>query len=61
VYAAAADADSDARAWLEAGSEIAGGELGADCAGDIGDLAIGELLANYKQAGKLHDGFILTY
>src|SRR4029077_8692457 len=25
------------------------------------DLAIGKLLANYEQAGKLHDGFILTY
>jgi hypothetical protein len=34
--------------------------LGAHSAGHINDLAIGKLLANYKQAGKLHDAYILT-
>ena len=58
--AAAAHADRDARTGLQAPGETAGGELRAHCGGDINDLAIGKLLANYKQAGKLHDPFILT-
>src|ERR1019366_7537710 len=34
--------------------------LSAHRGGDIGDLAVWKLLANYEEAGKLHDGFILT-
>ena len=60
MYAAAAHADGDARPGLQAPGESAGGELCAHCGGDIDDLAIGKLLANYEQAGKLHDAFILT-
>src|ERR1022692_854142 len=60
VDTAAAHADGDARTGLQAAAETAGGELRAHTGGDIGDLAIGKLLANYEKAGKLHDWFILA-
>ena len=60
VDAAATHPDGDARTGLQAPGETAGGELCAHGGGDINDLAIWKLLANYKQAGKLHDASILT-
>jgi hypothetical protein len=56
VDTAAAHANGDARAGLQARGEIAGGKLCAYGAGDISDLAIGKFLANYKQAGKCMTG-----
>jgi len=47
VDAAATHADGDAGAGLQAPGETAGGELRAHRGGDIDDLAIWKLLADY--------------
>jgi hypothetical protein len=60
VYATAAHSDGNARSGLQPRSESTGGKLCAHSAGDIDNPAIGELLANHEQAGKLHDGSILA-
>ena len=58
--AAAAHADGDARSGLQAAGEAGTGELLSHFGGDIRDAAVGKLLANENQTGKLHDVFILT-
>jgi hypothetical protein len=55
VDASATHADGDARTGLQTPGEIAGGELCPHTGGDIDEFAIWKLLANYQQAGKLHD------
>ena len=57
--AAAADADGDARPGLQPRGEAGGGELLLHFGGDIGNAAVGKVLADEEKAGKLHDPFIL--
>jgi hypothetical protein len=60
VNAAAADANGDSRSGLEPACESAGGELIAHFGGNIRNLPVWKVLTNYKKAGELHVGFILT-
>ena len=56
--AAAAYADGDARAGLEARGESGRMKLALDFGGNIRDAAVGKVLAYHKKAGKLHNFYV---
>ena len=60
VDAAAADADGDARAGLQRAAKPEAASCFLHFGGDIGDAAVGKLLASNNKAGKLHDRSILA-
>jgi len=60
VNAAAADADRNPRSGLQLRGKGTSAKLLAHFGSNIGNAAIGKVLAKNEQAGELHDGPILT-